>query len=187
MRKTVPICAALLLACLPVRAQRTSYGERLATADILCSFSSLGVSASLGYYLLDGYWAGELSAVVRATRVAETGEPLGYARVTGGAAWMYRLWSTRSRDICAYAGGDLFMGFESMDPFGALEEGTRAGLLNSGYSRTRFIYGPALRAEAEWFVRDALALTVPVRMPVTLNSAFGTLGFEAGVGIRYNF
>lgn len=187
MHRIAVILVSLLAASFTAAAQRTAYGEYFAGGGLLTSSTSLGMEVSFGSYLLDGYWAGGISAVNRAVREERSGEvvSLPHAELFGQLMWApYR---NRSRSLNTYVGGDIFVGWELLDPFKEIPSYIRRSILNAGYDKRRFIYGIAFRAEMEYFVTDLLAVVPVLRVPAAFRSQTRVLSWEAGVGVRFNF
>ena len=189
--RTKHITAIFALAMLPfmASAQRTAYGERQVSLSVHYSPSpSYGASASFGQYLLSSYWEGGLTAD-NCIKQHTGGTYFGNLRVEAYGAFLYRIFGTRSRQFSVYGGGDAFLGFEFLDPFRQLDDPTWQSMLLDGYRQHKFIYGAAPRVDAEFFVLPPLAITLRIRIPVTLNGQFRSdlVGFQGGVGLRFNF
>ena len=200
MRKTtlLAIFAAIsvtFLATFDASAQRTAYGERLVglygTAAIHPAY---GIQAEFGQYLLNGYWTGGLVLEdhLKVLEVRPTGQRFGNARVEGYGSFLFRIFGTRNRQLSVYGGGDVFLGFELLDPFKQLDEPNWNSMVkveNAKYKEYRFIYGVSPRATVEFFVMNDLAVTAGIRIPVTLNGGFkqDLVDFTGVLGMRYNF
>lgn len=187
MRRIILISIAIILSATGAYAQRTAYQEYQVTARGQLSNNSIGAEVSFGSYLVDGYWAGGISAVNRAAIEDLSREVVSFPRVEVFGQLMWAPYRTRSRELNTYVGGDIFVGWELMDPLKSSPDHIRQSLKNAGYDTSRFIYGAALRAEVEWFVSDRFALLAAVRTPAAFRSKLRVFGWEAGIGIRQNF
>ena len=186
---SLAVLMVFLMASFHASAQRTAYGERLLGLSATASpRSAYGATAEFGMYLLNSYWTGGLALEDRLKRHV-SGQPFGNARVEGFGSYMYRIYGTRNRQLSVYVGGDIFLGFEFLDPFKQLDEPTWNSMLNGGYKEYRFIYGASPRAAVEFFVTGDLAVTAGIRIPVTLNGAFkqDLVDFAGFLGARHNF
>ena len=199
MRRTLiffSILSVLLTAGVPkAHAQRTSEGSSAVTLSFTGAVVApgLGLSADYTGYLLFGYWRAGINNTYRAFRAIDdvTGESRGnvwWSDLTVGGDFMYRLYSGRARVFNVYAGGGVFLGIETIDPFGKAPEG-----ISTGYgAKNTFIYGVSVGVEGEWFFLSRLvpnlALSFGVRTPVKIASQIGEhFNLEAYTGLRYNF
>lgn len=187
------LCAVILAMTTPQlsSAQRTAYGERQISVNANWTVSSFGGEAYFGQYLTMGYWFSGLGYNNRLEIDAPTGEKIHFPRLQFFGGYMYRLYGTKIRNFNIYAGGDFFIGAEILDAYKTLTEPTKKSLLEAGMNEVKFIYGPAIRAEAELFVSDTFAITAKARVPFCLNTNFSVLSLpcllELSVGARVNF
>lgn len=187
MKKVLILFVSIALSAVSAVAQRTAYGEYLASGSILLTNTSLGAEASFGSYLMDGYWSAGVNVANRAAIEEISREVVSFPRVEIFGALLWAPYRTRSRSVNTYIGGDIFVGWELMDPLKSTPSHIIKSLKNAGYSSARFIYGGAIRAEVEWFVSDQFALTAILRTPAAFRSKLKTFNWEAGIGIRQNF
>lgn len=179
----------LALMSLTASAQRTAYGERQLNIEGHASpVPSYGAALSYGQYLLNTFWEGGVTAD-NYIKLHKTDGLYGNLRVEGYGAFFYRIYGTRNRQLSVYVGGDLFLGFEFLDPFKRLTQPGYQSLLNKGNKAYQFIYGVSPRAEAEFFVSRDIALVLRMRVPVTLNTQIRSnlVDIVGALGVRYNF
>ena len=136
---------------------------------------------------MNSYWfaAGNFSNRVEVDGPTE--ERVHFPRVQLAGGMMYRFYGSRSRSINIYGGGDVFVGLEMFDLWRTLSEPTRKSFSVNGFPDYRFIYGPALRFETEFFVSGNIALCITARVPICINTKFDILGYEVGGSVKYNF
>ena len=185
--KSVIITLLLLASTLSAHAQRTAVGMNQISATFTTSLSSIGGEVLYGRYLTHGYWFGNMTFVDRAERDSQLLETIHHQRYQAGGGYMARLYGTKSRNFNVYGGGDVFIGAEMLDVFKSMTPATRQSFYSAGFSDYRFVFGLSPRAEVEFFPINNLAVIGLVRAPVCLNTKFGILGLELGVGIRVNF
>ncbi len=186
LKKTLIIMLALGLS-MPLMAQRTAYGERMLSATVSWTISSVGGEARFGQYLMNGFWFGELALNNRMEVDAPSQEKVHFPHAQLGGGYMFRLYGTRTRAINLYGGAGAFIGMEMLDLWKTLTVPTRRSFLENGFKEFRFIYGVSPQVEAEFFIFKDIALTINGKMPVTLNSKFDIINWEIGGGVKYNF
>ena len=185
------ILLAVLASGLTAGAQRTAYKQPFLDARVTTEFTSVGGDISFGMYDRHFYWSAGLlmDNLMHPPKGAPEQSRIKGAltRLTPYGAFMYRLLRTNNRAVNLYGGGDVFIGIETFDLF---------HVVNNGETKTRFIYGGALRLEGEFFVSMRLAILVPVRFSVTGNTKAprsvdndkpNLINLTTGLGIRYNF
>lgn len=161
------LCLALLWTS-NAQAQRTARGMYLVSSGAVSDFSSAGTELSFGRYLLSSYMAG--GVILNHTGFLANGERSVFLSTEVFYDWMYRLMSSRNRELNLYVGSDLFGGLEILDPYYRLLPETYKGLENNGFVKSSFIYGVSPRIELEWFLSTCVALTFDGRLAVTLGS-----------------
>ena len=185
--KSILSVSLLAIVCANASAQRTSSGELEATVSFTAAPYSIGAEVSVGTYLLYTYAEGGVTLMNRKVR-AGSGYDTSFLRLEGYGAWMWRFFGTYSRRFNAYIGGDLFLGWEWLDPFDRLPSIQSRELSSEGYSDGVFIYGLSPRLNLEFFVFPTVALVAGTRVPFTFNSqSSGIVGLEFSVGARLNF
>lgn len=188
--KTVLCLAALSLLAGSAFAQRTSKDQFHLSGTVDYNLSSVGGEVLFGQYLLFGYWSAGANLQNYAYSISDTGNELAnFQRIVGLGTFMYRFFGNRSRSLNFYGGGDVFVGAEVMDMFSSLSEERRKFLVEyKGFKDARFIFGGGLRLEGEYFPLPRLAIILPVRVSFTANTAMkDVVGFNVGLGVRYNF
>ncbi len=177
---------ALCFLCISnAHGQRTVYGQRFITAGPVCSFTSVGGLAGFGAYTYDGYWNAGLRVVNRARYESNTGEVVSFLRCDGSFARYHRLVSTSDRRLNVYGGGDVFIGWEFMDPFQMVDQSVRVAVKSAGYHDTRFVYGLSALAEAEYYINDIFGLVLGFRMPVAFGTDLSNIGAEVSLAVRF--
>jgi len=169
-------------------AQRTANNQFHLYGSVDYNLYSMGGEVQFGQYLLFGYWSAGANLQNYPGYVGNN-ELANFQRIVGLGTFMYRFFGNRSRSLNFYGGGDVFAGAEVLDMFSSLSEGKRKNLVeNLGYSEARFIFGGGLRLEGEYFPLPRLAIILPVRVSFTANTAMkDVVGFNVGLGVRYNF
>ena len=188
MRKAL-IIAILVLATLPVFAQRTAQGQFLASAGVSYNYAFAG-SAELrfGQYLSIGYWDAGLVAENYRYRSSGSGNTFSVLHAVAEGEFMFRLASTRTRFFNLYAGSGLFLGAEMTDPYKRLRDGEwPVGSDGKYLPKASFIFGVSPRVEMEFFAFPHTAITVYGRMPLSILSKYGVFHVETGLGVKYNF
>lgn len=190
LNKVIVIICTLLGAATTSYAQRTAAGLYTVSASALTDFSALGGEVSFGKNFLYSYMGAGVSLNNNAVTV-NTGEVTEFLRSELFFDWMWRPYHTRDRRFDVYVGGELFIGLETLDPYTRLKSDTYQGLVNNGYQRNVFIYGGAVRLEAEYYFTPVLGLFLCERMPVTINSQqkllVGCISFSTSAGFRLTF
>lgn len=141
-----------------------------------------GHSATLRYgrYDLRGIWLSGLRLADH-YRDVTTGDSLELLQVDVTSSYLYRVLSTRSRILSVYAGGGMYMGYESCDPFALLPKD-----LDTGLGKGSFAYGIEASVQAELFITRRIALILGASVPIDILSNSGWLHHEYGAGIRIN-
>ena len=107
---TLAIMAACLIATsCKANAQRTMNGQSMVCLEAATSLLRLrdaGAEICYGQYLLGGYWYAGGGAMWH--RVVTTGRsPMSFIDMCASGGYMHRIFCTRSRNLCLYAGGGL--------------------------------------------------------------------------------
>lgn len=180
--KVAAVAAAFLLACAPLRAQRTMAGEVF--FDLQGQYPC-GGTLSVGRYVLPGYWdvTLELMRMLEPLRVdgAVGDAMLESWQAKAGGGLMLRFLSTRSRGLNLYAGASAWLGIEDLDPRRLLP----ADLVLAPEAGRMFVFGATPRLEAELFLGSRVALVVGGRLPVAVLSRIRYLTAEGTVGLRF--
>ena len=172
---------------LSAAAQRTSNKQFFLSGDIAYTGTSLGFEVQFGQYLLNFYYSAGFNVANRATIETNHGEVVSFLQTEFTTHGMWRFFGTRSRNLNLYIGPEVFVGLEWMDPLKSLSEPARQGLYNIGYKKSVLIYGVSPEFELEFFPLPRFALIFNAKMPVTIQSQYNLLGFQLGLGGRYNF
>lgn len=183
--------AGLALSMQVSSAQRTSVGTPFAGVSAVSSFTGSGCQVEFGQYKLGGFWKGTLSGVNRGLSLEDgSGRAVGtvpYLHVDFDAEYLWRLYGSRARKVNLYGGGGVFLGYESIDPYGR----TPKGVALPYETRTAFLYGVSATAEVEWFFLSRLVPCLAAvgggRMPVNFSSLVSNLSCEVYLGLRYDF
>lgn len=191
--KTVLCLAALSFLAGSAFAQRTSKDQFHLSGTVDYNLYSMGSEVQFGQYLLFGYWSAGANLQNYVSDVRNN-EVANFQRIVGLGTFMYRFVGNRSRSLNLYGGGDVFAGAEVLDMFSSLSEEKRKSLVdNCGFKDARFIFGGGLRLEGEYFPLPRLAIILPLRVVFTANTAMNSykggdvVGFNVGLGVRYNF
>ena len=171
-------------------AQRTANNQFHLYGSVDYNLNSMGGEVQFGQYLLFGYWSAGANLQNYAYRTSEVvNEFANFQRIVGLGTFMYRFFGNRSRSLNFYGRGDVFAGAEVLDMFSSLSKAKRKNLVeNVGFSEARFVFGGGLRLEGEYFPLPRLAIILPVRVSFTANTAMkDVVGFNVGLGVRYNF
>lgn len=140
--------------------------------------SSFGAEAFFGQYVLAGYWNAGIKASDYRTPLS-TGAQMQYVHIAAAGEFMFRLVSTRKRNINLYTGAGAFAGIELVDPFHRLP--SYIGLSILGKSFLYGIYGKVL---AEFYLGRHFAVTLEGSVPMTFPGRLGWLRWNAGIGMR---
>lgn len=191
--KTVLCLAVLSLLAGSAFAQRTSKDQFHLSGTVDYNLSSVGGEVLFGQYLLFGYWSAGANLQNYGYNISDYEGLANFQRLTAEGTFMYRFVSNRSRSLSLYGGGDVFVGAEMLDMFSSLPNGIRTSMTNEGFKDARFIFGGGLRLEGEYFPFPRLAIILPLLVVFTANTAMNSykggdvVGFNIGVGVRYNF
>lgn len=190
--KTVLCLAALSFLAGSAFAQRTSKDQFHLSGTVDYNLYSMGGEVQFGQYLLFGYWSAGANLQNHPCDIGNGSA--NFQRIVGLGTFMYRFVGNRSRSLNFYGGGDVFVGAEVLDMFSSLSEERRKNLVeNKGFKDARFIFGGGLRLEGEYFPLPRLAIILPLRVVFTANTAMNShkggdiVGFNVGLGVRYNF
>ena len=195
MKKSAFIVVTTLLfltGAVTVHAQRTSQGTIEVTASVNTSFNSFGGDISAAYYFQSSYIGGGVSYMDRKFHEKNYDENVSLGRAEAYVTWMWRFFGSRGRAVNLYLGGDIFLGIEMLDPFKQCTAVTRQALYNVNFEKNRIIYGLSPRLEGEFFVAPRVAIVLPLRLPIAFNTnrkgeRLWIVGYEAGIGARFNF
>ena len=180
---TLIACIVLFSSSQIVSAQRTMKGQYHLAAEAAFAADPrvpAGVEISFGAYLLDSYVIGWVNVTPDYVTLP-TSHQLEYIPINVGADYMYRVAATRARSVNLYVGGGVFLGWELYDPFRKVPS-----YIDTGFGSGTFIYGVAPALESEFFIARRLALTLGVRMPVSISSKTEILKLHLKAGIRIN-
>lgn len=182
----------LLAGRLDAKTQRTSSGTVFVSAMTGTTFSAFGIATlDAGVYTPTGIVKGSVSMMNIAFGVrGSEGEPLGritFAQSTFGAGYLWRILDSTNRVFGIYGGGGLFIGMESVDPFGTFR---KDAMLKFDKSNS-FIYGLCGDASLEWFflprIVPNMAAVLGLRLPLTFGSQAQLFQPELSAGLRFNF
>lgn len=180
---TLIACIVLFSSSQIVSAQRTMKGQYHLAAEAAFAADPrvpTGAEISFGAYLLDSYVIGWINVTPDYVTLP-TSHQLEYIPINVGADYMYRVAATRARSVNLYVGGGVFLGWELYDPFRKVPS-----YIDTGFGSGTFIYGVAPALESEFFIARRLALTLGVRMPVSISSKTEILKLHLKAGIRIN-
>ena len=180
---TLIACIVLFSSSQIVSAQRTMKGQYHLAAEAAFAADPkvpAGVEISFGAYLLDSYVIGWVNVTPDYVTLP-TSHQLEYIPINVGADYMYRVAATRARSVNLYVGGGVYLGWELYDPFRKVPS-----YIDTGFGSGTFIYGVAPALESEFFIARRLALTLGVRMPVSISSKTEILKLHLKAGIRIN-
>lgn len=180
---TLIACIVLFSSSQIVSAQRTMKGQYHLAAEAAFAADPrvpTGAEISFGAYLLDSYVIGWVNVTPDYVTLP-TSHQLEYIPINVGADYMYRVAATRARSVNLYVGGGVFLGWELYDPFRKVPS-----YIDTGFGSGTFIYGVAPALESEFFIARRLALTLGVRMPVSISSKTEILKLHLKAGIRIN-
>lgn len=187
LSKTTLVGVTALMMCvangMEARAQRTMRGESLISLEAHYPFTSpygLGGDLSYGQYLLTSFWKAGIS-VTEYTASPTDYLSLGYLHATAYGQWMYRLAGTRNRVLSLYAGGGVFLGYETVLSWNDLPD-----TFTSEHTSGQFLYGLVPSIEMEIFFSRKAALFLGASLPINFSSQFGHLHYQTGAGIRIN-
>ena len=178
------VLALFLLPAFSAFGQRTMKGQIFIDATGgWTPVATLGV----GGYLIPGYWYSGVEGLRMRKVLAQAGSPLTehldtyHLKARGG--YMQRLVGTRSRSVSLYAGGDAWVGLESVDPFNRLSDDYVLSI-NDGNT---FVFGVTPRLEAEFFLGKIFAFTLGGRLPFAFLSRIRMMTWQGMAGIRIAF
>ena len=180
---TLIACIVLFSSSQIVSAQRTMKGQYHLAAEAAFAADPrvpTGAEISFGAYLLDSYVIGWINVTPDYVTLP-TSHQLEYIPINVGADYMYRVAATRARSVNLYVGGGVYLGWELYDPFRKVPS-----YIDTGFGSGTFIYGVAPALESEFFIARRLALTLGVRMPVSISSKTEILKLHLKAGIRIN-
>lgn len=183
--KTLIVFLAAVLVCSEAFAQRTCEGGGGLKAVFGTTFSGdYPYSADISYthYNLHSFWSAGVSASNSSIDLGE-GNQFDCTPVVGYWDWMWRLCSTRGRSVNLYAGGGAFAGCELHDIFSRIPEFIETSLPD----KPSFVYGVALKAEADFFVSEKVAFCMSASVPFTVGSCMPAVSAVCGAGIRVDF
>jgi len=187
LRKTTIVGVTALMMCvangMEARAQRTMRGESLLSIEAHYPFTSpygIGGEISYGQYLLSSLWKAGI-CVTEYTASPTDYLSLGYLHANAYGQWMYRIAATRSRVLNLYAGGGVFLGYESVMSWNDLPES-----FTQDHSSGKFLYGVFPSLEMEIFFSKKVALFLGASLPINFSSQFRHLNYQTGAGIRIN-
>ena len=164
-------------------AQRTMKGQyHIGAHSVIATDSrfAAGGEISFGSYLLDSYIIGWVNITPDHIKLSSS-HLLGYVPVAVGADYMHRVAATRSRSVNLYVGGGVFLGYEFYDPSSRVPS-----YINTNLGSGAFIYGAAPSIVSELFITKMIAITLGVRMPVSVSSKAEILKAHFKTGIRIN-
>lgn len=182
------VSLAIAVTCLiatscKAHAQRTMNGQSMVCVEAASSLLRLqdaGADICYGRYLLGGYWYAGGGAMWH--RVVTTGRNLmGFIDMCASGGYMHRIFCTRSRNLCLYAGGGAFLGYEMYDPKGELPSSISTGLPSG-----TFLYGITPRIEVEFFFTGKMALIAGCAAPINFSSPITKARPRITLGIRAN-
>lgn len=181
---TLAIMAACLIATsCKANAQRTMNGQSMVCLEAATSLLRLrdaGAEICYGQYLLGGYWYAGGGAMWH--RVVTTGRsPMSFIDMCASGGYMHRIFCTRSRNLCLYAGGGAFLGYEIYDPKGDLPTSISTGLPSG-----TFLYGITPRIEVELFMTGKLALITGCAAAINFSSPITKARPRITLGLRAN-
>ena len=170
-------------------AQRTSRGVVHIGASQMVSVYSIpsgGFEVNAGMYLLNSYWKAGLCAVDYNQKVTGSFSDatwFDHVHYVAYGDWMYRIIGTYSRSVNFYAGGGIFLGYNSYEVFKKLPDELASGLPGG-----EFIYGIKPCVELECFVSRKVAITLGVDSPFTFSSSLSTdlWHLTGSLGVRVN-
>ena len=183
IRSILIACIVLFSSSQIISAQRTMKGQYHLAAEAAFAADPrvpAGVEISFGAYLLDSYVIGWINVTPDYVTLP-TSHQLEYIPINFGADYMYRVAATRARSVNLYVGGGVYLGWELYDPFRKVPS-----YIDTGFGSGTFIYGVAPALESEFFIARRLALTLGVRMPVSISSKTEILKLHLKAGIRIN-
>lgn len=160
-------------------AQRTMSGQTYSAPSILWNGQSLGAEALIGNYTLNGYWEAGVRAVDYDSN-SNIGLNVDYAQVCACGGYLFRLVANKSRSVNVYGGAGAFAGIEVVDQWGALPSYITTGELGNS-----FLYGMYGRLLFELFVFKTVAVSFVGTLPLGVNSQFGMLKWDVGLGCRF--
>ena len=180
-RSVLIACIVLFASSQAASAQRTMKGQLHIGAQASLSADPrvpIGGELSFGSYLLDSHISGWINVTPDYISLP-TGHQLGYIPINVGADYMYRVAATRARSVNLYVGGGAFLGWELYDPFKRVPS-----YIDTGFGKGNFIYGVGPALESEFFITRTVALTLGVRMPVSISSKTEILKLHLKAGLR---
>ena len=177
-----------MIACLPacsqgLSAQRTANGQSMVSAAAVSSMlrpADIGAEICYGQYLLAGYWTAGTEAGIHSLATSSR-HHMRLLEVTLCGGYMHRIIGTRSRNMSLYAGGEVFLGFESYDPMNELPAHIVTGLPSGS-----FLYGIAPQVVAEIFLTGKLAFVAGCSVPVNFSSHVTMVRPDLTLGLRMN-
>ena len=181
IRSVLIACIVLFASSQAACAQRTMKGQLHIGAQASLSadpWVPIGGELSFGSYLLDSHISGWINVTPDYISLP-TGHQLGYIPINVGADYMYRVAATRARSVNLYVGGGVFLGWELYDPFKRVPS-----YIDTGFGKGNFIYGVGPALESEFFITRTVALTLGVRMPVSISSKTEILKLHLKAGLR---
>ena len=179
----VVVSVLLFISSVGAHAQRTMSRQSMVTLSAVSSMLrplDMGAELCYGQYLLGGFWS--VSAEAAMHKLVTSGDiKMDYLDMTFSGGYMHRLVSTRSRNLCLYAGGEAFLGFETYDPMNALPAN-----INTGLPSGSFLYGITPQVVAELFLTGKLALVAGCSAPVNFSSPITKVRPSLLLGLRLN-
>ena len=177
------LCTALMMAASAedASAQRTMRSQGHLTAESVSDVNfSVWPGGRIGYgtYLLSSLWQAGVECGHYGAPLS-SGDMLEYLDVDIYAGWEKRIASTRSRNLCLYAGGGATLGYEFTDPWRRIP-----AHVDTGIARDSFIYGAYARAELEFFPVRRMAFVLSATASANIPSKIQWYHVTASLGIR---
>ena len=176
---TIVVAIALHMST-PASAQRTMKGQYFAQVEGLWCATNPGGSIAFGQYLLNSSWQAG-TAMRNFSRTLSTGDVLQVADIVAVGEWDYRVFATRGRHFCLYAGGGVFLGYEMFDPWRRIPD-----TVDTGLGKGIFLYGIQADLRAEVFFSRRCALLLGACAPLDIPSPAGIFHWEVSAGLRFN-